>query len=102
MRRLLAARRTSSVFGRGSIEFLRPRNSKVLAFLRRHARETLLIVANLSAAPQPVELDLSAFAGATPIEMLGATSFPTIRKAPYFRASVHGFYWFDGASRRWR
>jgi maltose alpha-D-glucosyltransferase/alpha-amylase len=95
MRRLLAARRTSSVFGRGSIEFLRPRNSKVLAFLRRHARETLLIVANLSAAPQPVELDLSAFAGATPIEMLGATAFPTIRKAPYFLSlGPHGFYWF--------
>ena len=95
MRRLLAARRTSSVFGRGSIEFLRSRNSKVLAFLRRHARETLLIVANLSAAPQPVELGLSAFAGATPIEMLGATAFPTIRTAPYFLSlGPHGFYWF--------
>ena len=95
MRRLLAARRTSSVFGRGSIEFLRPRNSKVLAYLRRHARETLLIVANLSAAPQPVELDLKAFAGATPIEMLGATAFPTIRTAPYFLSlGPHGFYWF--------
>src|SRR6266481_3389922 len=95
MRRLLAARRTSPVFGRGGIEFLRPRNSKVLAFLRRHSRETLLIVANLSAAPQPVELDLSAFAGATPIEMLGATAFPTIRTAPYFLSlGPHGFYWF--------
>src|SRR5882762_730447 len=95
MRRLLAARRTSSVFGRGSIEFLRPRNSKVLAYLRRRARETLLIVANLSAAPQPVELDLAAFAGATPIEMLGATAFPPIRTAPYFLSlGPHGFYWF--------
>jgi maltose alpha-D-glucosyltransferase / alpha-amylase len=95
MRRLLSARRTSSVFGRGSIEFLRPRNSKVLAFLRRHGRETLLIVANLSAAPQPVELDLAPFAGATPIEMLGATAFPTIRTAPYFLSlGPHGFYLF--------
>jgi maltose alpha-D-glucosyltransferase / alpha-amylase len=95
MRRLLAARRTSSVFGRGGIEFLRPRNSRILAYLRRHARETLLIVANLSAAPQPVELDLAAFAGATPIEMLGATAFPAIRTAPYFLSlGPHGFYWF--------
>jgi maltose alpha-D-glucosyltransferase / alpha-amylase len=94
-RALIATRKRSAVFGRGSIEFLRPRNSKVLAFLRRHARETLLIVANLSAAPQPVELDLSAFSGATPIEMLGATAFPTIRKAPYFLSlGPHGFYWF--------
>src|SRR5262249_47759592 len=58
MRQLLAARRTSSVFGRGTIEFLRPRNSRVLAYLRRLEDETLLIIANLSAAPQPVELDL--------------------------------------------
>ena len=95
MRQLLAARRTSSVFGRGSIEFLRPRNSKVLAYLRRHGRETLLIVANLSAAPQPVELDLAAFAGVTPIEMLGATAFPTVRSTPYFLSlGPHGFYWF--------
>jgi maltose alpha-D-glucosyltransferase/alpha-amylase len=95
MRQLLAARRTSSVFGRGSIEFLRPRNSRVLAYLRRHGHETLLIVANLSAAPQPVELDLAAFAGATPIEMLGATAFPAIRSTPYFLSlGPHGFYWF--------
>ena len=57
--------------------------------------ETLLIVANLSAAPQPVELDLTRFVGATPTEMLGDTVFPTIRKAPYFLSlGPHGFYWF--------
>jgi len=95
MRRLLAARRTSPVFGRGGIEFLRPRNAKVLAYLRRLERETLLIVANLSAAPQPVELDLTAFAGVTPVEMLGGTVFPTIRPGPYFLSlGPHGFYWF--------
>jgi maltose alpha-D-glucosyltransferase / alpha-amylase len=95
MRRLLAARRSSPVFGRGAIEFLRPRNSRVLAYLRRLERETLLIVANLSAAPQPVELDLTTFAGVTPVEMLGGTVFPTIRPAPYFLSlGPHGFYWF--------
>src|SRR2546422_11283223 len=39
-RSLIAARRTSPVFGRGTIAFLRPRNQKVLAYLRRHGRET--------------------------------------------------------------
>src|SRR2546426_2625878 len=48
MRRLLAARRMSPVFGRGGIEFLRPRNSKGLADLRRPQRETPLIAAHLS------------------------------------------------------
>ena len=95
MRQLLAVRRTSPAFGRGTIEFLRPRNSRVLAYLRRLEHETLLIVANLSSAPQPVELDLAAFAGVAPTEMLGGTAFPPIGPGPYFLSlSPHGFYWF--------
>ena len=103
MRRLIAARRTSPVFGRGTIAFLRPRNQKVLAYLRRHGRETVLIVANLSGAPQPAELDLVEFAGVRPIEILGDTVFPPIQAAPYVvSVGPHGFYWFrldrsDGA-----
>src|SRR5262249_61751920 len=92
---LSGARRRSSVCGGGTIEFWRPRNSGGLPYPRRQGREPLLIVANLSAAPQPVELDLKAFAGSTPIEMLGAPAFPTIRTAPYFLSlGPHGFYWF--------
>jgi maltose alpha-D-glucosyltransferase/alpha-amylase len=95
MRRLIAARRTSPAFGRGTIEFLRPRNPRVIAYLRRYQRELLLIVANLAASPQPVELDLAAFAGATPVEILGRTRFPTVGTAPYFLSlGPHGFYWF--------
>jgi maltose alpha-D-glucosyltransferase/alpha-amylase len=95
MRRLIAARRSSAVFGRGGIEFLRPRNPRILAFLRQHGRETLLIVANLSSAPQPVELDLGRFAGTRPVEMLGGTVFPRIPQTPYFLSlGPHGFYWF--------
>jgi maltose alpha-D-glucosyltransferase/alpha-amylase len=95
MRRLIAARRTSPAFGRGTIEFLRPRNPRVIAYLRRYQRESLLIVANLAAAPQPVELDLTPFAGATPVEMLGRTRFPPVANRPYFLSlGPHGFYWF--------
>jgi maltose alpha-D-glucosyltransferase/alpha-amylase len=95
MRRLIAARRTSPAFGRGSIDFLRPRNPRVIAYLRRSQRDVVLIVANLAASPQPVELDLAAFAGATPVEILGRTRFPTVREQPYFLSlGPHGFYWF--------
>src|SRR3989449_2141861 len=48
---------------RGTIEFLRPRNQAVLAYLRAWRDETLLVVANLSARTQPVELDLAAHEG---------------------------------------
>ena len=95
MRRLIAARRTSSAFGRGSIEFLRPRNPRVIAYLRRDQRDVLLIVANLASSSQPVELELGALVGATPVEMLGRTRFPAIQEQPYFLSlGPHGFYWF--------
>jgi maltose alpha-D-glucosyltransferase/alpha-amylase len=95
MKRLIAARKRSPAFGRGTIEFLHPRNQAVLAFLRRWEDETLLIVANLAATPQPVELDLSAHRGAVPIELLGQTRFPPIGDRSYFLSlGAHGFYWF--------
>jgi maltose alpha-D-glucosyltransferase/alpha-amylase len=95
MKRLIATRKRSVAFGRGDIEFLRPRNQSVLAFLRRHADETLLIVANLSGRSQPIELPLAAYEGAIPVEMLGGARFPAIGRAPYFLSlGPHDFYWF--------
>ncbi len=91
---LLAARKTAG-FGRGSLEFLRPTNRKVLAYLRQHGDETILCVANLSQAPQPAEIDLAQFTGAVPVEMLSKTEFPAIGTLPYFLTlSPYGFYWF--------
>ncbi len=95
MKRLIAARRASSAFGRGSIEFLRPANSQVLSYLRQHGTERILVVNNLAASVQPIELDLRAFAGATPVEMLDGVRFPPIRETPYFLSlGGHGFCWF--------
>ena len=95
MKRLIAARRRSRAFGRGTIEFLHPRNQAVLAFIRRWEDETVLVVANLAATPQPVELDLSAHRGAVPIELLGRTRFPAVGDRPYFLSiGPHDYYWF--------
>jgi len=95
MKHLIATRKRSAAFGSGDIEFLRPRNQSVLAFLRRHADETLLIVANLSARTQPIELPLAAYEGAVPVEMLGGARFPAIGRAPYFLSlGGHDFCWF--------
>ncbi|MBL8473196.1 MAG: maltose alpha-D-glucosyltransferase [Rhodocyclaceae bacterium] len=94
-RRLLAVRKGHLAFGRGSIEFLRPGNRKILAYLREYADEALLCVANLSRSAQPVELDLARFKGRTPVEMLGRTSFPPIGELPYLvTLPGHGFFWF--------
>ncbi len=103
LRRLIAARRRSPAFGRGSIEFLKPRNPSVLAYVRRWQDDTVLIVVNLSGRPQPVELNLAALEGAVPTEMLGDTRFPPIGREPYFLSlGPHGFYWLrlPGRQRR--
>jgi maltose alpha-D-glucosyltransferase/alpha-amylase len=95
MRRLIATRKRSSAFGRGTIEFLRPRNTAVLAFLREHGEDRILVVANLSERSQPVELDLARHRGAVPFELLGETRFPPVGDTPYFLSlGPHGFYWF--------
>ena len=78
MRRLIALRSHHAVFGVGDITFLTPANAKVLVFLRQGAGETVLVVANLSRFSQPVELDLSAHVGGTPVEMFGNVRFPTV------------------------
>jgi maltose alpha-D-glucosyltransferase/alpha-amylase len=84
------------VFGRGTQEFLSPANPKVLAYVRRYEDDVILCVANLSRTVQPAELDLGAFAGLTPVEMLGYTQFPAIGVAPYFLTlAPYGFYWFE-------
>jgi maltose alpha-D-glucosyltransferase/alpha-amylase len=95
MRRMLALRRQHKAFGRGSFEFLRPRNRKVLVYLRRHRGETILCLANLSRFVQACELDLSEFRGHTPLEMIGRNEFPPIGELPYFfTLGPHNFYWF--------
>jgi maltose alpha-D-glucosyltransferase / alpha-amylase len=95
MRRLIAIRKRYPVFGRGTIEFLHPDNLAVLAYLRCHDDQTILVVNNLSRFVQPVELDLSPYTGSVPVELFGETVFPRVADAPYFLSlGPHTFYWF--------
>ncbi|HEV2854571.1 MAG TPA: maltose alpha-D-glucosyltransferase [Thermoanaerobaculia bacterium] len=99
-RRVIGLRKRHPAFSRGTLEFLHPENHRVLAFLRRYGEETLLVVANLSRFAQHAELDLSAFAGMTPIELFGRSPFPKIGAgssgAGYgMTLSPHGFLWFS-------
>jgi maltose alpha-D-glucosyltransferase/alpha-amylase len=95
MRRVIAMRKANHAFGRGGLRFLRPGNRKILAYLREHEAETVLCVANLSRAPQAVELDLAAFKGRVPVELMGRSKFPPIGELPYLLTLAgHGFYAF--------
>jgi maltose alpha-D-glucosyltransferase / alpha-amylase len=95
MKRIIAVRKRYHAFGRGSIRFLHPENTKVLAYLREYESEVLLCVVNLSRFAQFAELDVGEFEGMTPVELMGETRFPDIGSLPYFvTLGPHSFFWF--------
>jgi len=95
MKRLIAVRKAHQAFGRGTLEFLRPGNRKIIAYVREYEEESILCVANLSRWSQPVELDLSRFRGRIPVELMGNITFPPIGDLPYLLTLPgHIFYWF--------
>jgi maltose alpha-D-glucosyltransferase / alpha-amylase len=96
MKRLIAQRKHHKALSRGSIEFLYPENSKVLTFIRRYGEEIILVVNNLSRFVQYVELDLSAYRGLMPVELISRNTFPLIGELPYMvTLGPHTTYWFS-------
>ncbi len=95
MKRLIKIRKSTAVFGRGSIQFLYPANHRVLAYVRKLGNETILVVNNLSSAAQAVELDLKTYKGNILVEMFGKNVFPRIGELPYLLTmGPYQFYWF--------
>lgn len=100
-RNMIALRKLFQVFGRGALTFLNPSNRKILAYLREFERsdgshEIVLCVANLSRFAQAVSLDLSAYAGREPVEMLGYVQFPAITASPYsLSLASYSFLWLE-------
>lgn len=96
MKRVIALRKQSKALSQGGIEFLTPKNGKVLAFMREFNGARVLVVANLSRYAQYIDLDLSRFKGLVPLELFGRTEFPTITEAPYvLTLGPHAFFWFS-------
>lgn len=95
LKRVLTIRKQHPCFGRGTIRFLHPANTRVITYLREHEGETYFIVNNLSRFSQYIEVDLQEFNGCTPIDLFGDVEFPRIGELPYLiTLGPHGFYWF--------
>jgi maltose alpha-D-glucosyltransferase/alpha-amylase len=95
-KRLIAVRKSSKLFGRGSLGFIRPANRAVLVYVRQYQNEVLVCVANLSRSAQAAEIDLSPWRGRVPLELLGRAKFPPIGDNPYLvTLSPYGFYWLS-------
>ena len=95
-RRLLAVRKQHPVLGLGSFEVLHPENATIFAYIRKWNDDIIMCVNNLSSRAQAAELDLSAYEGMYPVEMLGRERFPRIGELPYLLTfGPHSFYWFQ-------
>ncbi len=95
MKRLIALRKNHKAFGRGSLTFLHPENRRIVAFVREHDGERILVVANMSRFVQYADLDLAAYKGLVPVEMFGRVEFPRIEDKPLFLTlGPHAFIWF--------
>jgi maltose alpha-D-glucosyltransferase/alpha-amylase len=98
MRRMLAVRKSHPAFGRGTLKFLYPGNRKVFAYLREltgEKSETVLCVCNLSRTAQAVELDLSAYIGRVPVDIVGGSVFPPVGQLTYLLTlPPYGSFWF--------
>jgi maltose alpha-D-glucosyltransferase/alpha-amylase len=91
VRQRLALRGRLKSFGRGTIEFLPSDNSKILCFLRKFEDEVIMVAANLSHTPQSTTVDLSEFAGATPVELSGQVSFPSVKSGDPYLLMLGGY-----------
>ena len=99
-RRMLAVRKRHRAFGRGTQKFLYPSNRKVLAYLRElvledGTTESILCVSNLARIAQAVELDLTAFIGRIPVDIVGGSVFPPVGQLNYLLTlPPYGMFWF--------
>jgi maltose alpha-D-glucosyltransferase/alpha-amylase len=97
-------RKHSKAFGRGTLKMLSPSNRRILAYTREYTgvdgkHEIILCVANVSRSAQAAELDLSAYVGMVPVEMLGGNAFPPIGQLNFLLTlAPYGFYWFGLAA----
>lgn len=89
---MIAARKTSPAFSRGSLEFVAfadesgARNPHILAYYRKYAGETRLILHNLSAREQRVSLPESV----KPVDMLGQSA---AMQGKQLILPPYGVYW---------
>jgi maltose alpha-D-glucosyltransferase/alpha-amylase len=93
-RRVLRERRRHLAFGRGDLLLLPSENRSILAYVRTYAGETLLVVHNLSSEPQDAALDLSAYAGKCPVDLLTKEERPRVGQGAYsIRLEAYGYHW---------
>ncbi|MFA6990296.1 MAG: maltose alpha-D-glucosyltransferase [Candidatus Gastranaerophilaceae bacterium] len=96
MKKIIAVRKRYKAFGRGTLKFLRPKNYKILVYVRSFEQEQILCIVNLAKTAELFELDLSEIEGDELLEIFGQTIFPKMCDQKYvFIMQPHSFFWFE-------
>lgn len=96
MRQIITIRKNHPAFARGELRMVPSANPKVLAFLRLHREEVLLVVVNLSQFSQDAALELQEYDGYTPLDLFSKNRFHEIAAAPYkIMIPPHEYYWLQ-------
>jgi maltose alpha-D-glucosyltransferase/alpha-amylase len=107
VRHMLRTRKQYKAFGRGSFDFELPENDGVLCYWRvlsvstgdeadapTEERERFLMLCNLTDEPQTFTLDLAAYAGTQPVDVLADDVWPVVQSSPYtIRLTPYAFHW---------
>ncbi|MGC9398318.1 MAG: maltose alpha-D-glucosyltransferase [Anaerolineae bacterium] len=94
LRRMIQVRKNYLVFGRGEMRLVDAQPTSVLAYLRSSVNETLLVLNNLAADAQEVQVSLTAHEGVAPVDVLTGERLPAIGRAPYtLTLRPYGFRW---------
>jgi maltose alpha-D-glucosyltransferase/alpha-amylase len=95
VKELIRVRQRYPVFALGSLRFVNPSNRRVMAFVREHEGQSVLVVCNLARSAEPAELDLTEWTGATPVELISGSVFPAVTERPYqLSMGPYMFLWF--------
>jgi maltose alpha-D-glucosyltransferase/alpha-amylase len=100
LRQMLTVRKSYWAFGRGTFAFDLPDNEGVLAYWRTYTEEAaglseqFLVLANLTDEPQQAVLDLTAYCGKRPVDVLTGDEWPEVTEGDYsFTMIPYGYHW---------
>jgi maltose alpha-D-glucosyltransferase / alpha-amylase len=94
-RQILKIRKQYPAFGSGSLKMLAPKNKSVLAYVRVHAAESILVINNISEKSLACSLDLSAFAGKKLVDIFTQISLDILlADKTFFNLAGYEYRWF--------
>lgn len=96
MKQVMAMRKRLNVFGRGSMQFIESSNAKVLCFARKHDKQTVIVVANLSQFSQYTTLKLTEYKDCDVTEVFSQNRFMNVGEGEYaLTIGPYGYFWLQ-------